>query len=145
MLDRIELVDAKGVVMHDAWRLHSTQLDTKSEWAASRDGWQRDLGARDLAGTVVHPETPHDKFVLLTTNVRITGAPGGNTAKRPAVMVEGFRVSAHVGNRKFVTVLPLGFSGCFFQDLNRNPLGPAPTPKGVLDDLGLPSGSQPLG
>jgi hypothetical protein len=78
--------------------------------------------------------------MLLTTQVTIAGRPSDSTAKRPAVTVGGFRVTAHVGNRRFVTVLPLGFSGCFFPDLNRNPLCPAPTPKGVLDDLGLPSG-----
>jgi len=77
--------------------------------------------------------------------VRTSGNKGDDITHRVAVTVAGFRVTAHVGSRKFVTVLPFGFSGCFFQDLNRYPLCPAPTPKGVLDGLGLPSGSQPLG
>jgi hypothetical protein len=145
VLDRIELVGAKGVVMHDAWTLDSARLVVESEWDASRDGWHRDPDSRDFAGSVVHPQSDLHKYALLTTNVSITGAPGDSTAKRPAVMVEGFRVTAHVGNRKFVTVLPLGFRGCFFQELTANPLCPKPTPKGVLDNLGLPSGDRPLG
>jgi hypothetical protein len=145
VLDRIELVGAKGVVMHDAWTLDSARLVDGDEWDASRDGWHRDPGSRDVAGSVVHPQSDLHKYILLTTNVSITGAPGDSTAKRPEVIVEGFRVSARVGNRKFVTVLPLGFRGCFSPAMVASPLCPKPTPKGVLDSLGLPSGDRPLG
>jgi hypothetical protein len=145
VLDRIELVGAHGVVMHDAWTLDSARLVKESAWAASRGGWHRDPGSRDFAGTVIHPKSDLHEYTLLTTNVSITGAPGDSTAKRPEVIVEGFRVSARVGNRKFVTVLPLGFRGCFSPAMVASPLCPKPTPKGVLDSLGLPSGDRPLG
>jgi hypothetical protein len=154
VLDRIELVDARGVVMHDSWTLSPMKLTKASEWAFERDGWRKDFGVRKFAGTVIpafdgsaaeQAGQGGNNFLDLIVAVRISGNKGDDITHRVAVTVAGFRVTAHVGNRKFVTVLPLGFSGCFFQDLNRNPLCPAPTPKGVLDDLGLPSGSQPLG
>jgi len=142
ILDRIELVDAKGAaVIHDAWTLRPPYM---TDWAIQRYGWVHDLGARDFAGTVVPPFADNARFgargVSLIVDITIAGKAGDDVSHMKAMTVAGLRVSAHdAKGRTLVTVLPLGFSGCF--SLNyKPPLCRQQKPSEVIKELGLEHG-----
>jgi hypothetical protein len=158
VLDRIELVDAQGITQHDSWTLSPIALQMSSEWAEERDSWVHDPGTRKVAGTVIpaFDGSPaeasghgseragaagrHLNFLYLIVDVTVAGKVGDKVANRHAVTAAGFRVTGHIGSKKFTSILPLGFSGCFSLNF-KPPLCPERTPQQVLTELGLPHGS----
>jgi hypothetical protein len=106
VLDRVELVLAHGVTLHDVWTIDPAS----SQWEIARSGWTHDPGSTALAGTVVPPVSDTARQgklgVDLTIDVTMprTGIYGS---------VGGLRVWAHEGGRHYGVVLPVDYTGCF--------------------------------